>query len=109
MRITPVKRDAILSAEAEATELKVGDRVRVVRLPPAWASPGYRVPASTRRVYKLMISRRRAVRIDQVDDWGAWVRLVVRGRGGRIEHHHVTLDDGCWVRVRVRTRRAIGG
>jgi hypothetical protein len=39
--------------------LKIGDRVRVVRLPPLWMTPGYRVPLSMRRVYKLMIDRRR--------------------------------------------------
>lgn len=78
--------------------LKIGDRVRVVRLPPIWSTPGYRVPASTVRIYKLIISRRRPVRIDDVDDWGAWVTLLVRERG-RLHHHHVTLDDGCWVRV----------
>lgn len=82
--------------------LKIGDRVRVVRLPPVWAMPGYRVPASTRRIYKWMIDRRRAVRIDRVDDWGAWVRLVVRDARGRVRQHHVTLDDECWVRVRSR-------
>ena len=82
--------------------LKFGDRVRVVRLPPLWATPGYRVPLSTRRIYKLMIDRRRPVRIDQVDDWGTWVRLMVRDARGRLHHHHVTLDDGCWVRVRPR-------
>jgi hypothetical protein len=82
--------------------LKLGDRVRVVRLPPMWATPGCRVPASTRRIYKLMISRRRAVRIFEVNYTGAWVRELVRGWGGRLEHHHITLDDGCWVRVRHR-------
>ena len=82
--------------------LKIGDRVRVVRLPPLSGTQGCHVPASTRRIYRLMIERRRAVRIDQVDEWGAWVRLLVRDGRGRVYHHHVTLDDGCWVHVRPR-------
>src|SRR5262245_56568335 len=63
--------------------LKVGDRVRVVRQPPAWGTAGYRVPVSTRRIYRLMIDRRRAVRVDEVDQWGAWVSVVVRDARGR--------------------------
>ena len=91
--------------------LNPGDRVRVVRLPPLWATPGYRVPPSTRRVYRLMIDRRRAVRVDHVDRCGPWVRIMVRDTRGRVHHHSVTLDDGCWVRVRPRkglTKRNIG-
>lgn len=84
--------------------LRVGDRVQVVRLPPMWSSPGFRVPADTRRVYDLMISRRRPVRIKEVDDIGAWVHLCVPDHRGRIIRHYITLDDGCWVRVPPRKR-----
>jgi hypothetical protein len=67
-----------------------------------WATPAYQVPLETKRIYQLMIDRRRAVRIDQVDECGAWVRVLVRDARGRVHDHHVTLDDGRWVRVRAR-------
>jgi len=85
---------------AKAQTLKIGDRVRVVRLPPVWSTPGWHVPRSTREIYRLMISRRRPVRIYEVDFTGAWVHLQVRTKRGRLEHHDLTLDDGCWVKVR---------
>jgi hypothetical protein len=87
-------------ARRAAHQLKIGDRVRVIRLPPIWKRPDWHVPADTRRIYRLMISRRRAVRVYDVDRYGAWVRLIVRARSGRIHHHSITLDDGCWVRVK---------
>lgn len=96
-----VPRDTIAPMPDQPT-LKVGDRVRVVRLPPAWFSPGFHVPSDTRRIYKLMISRRRAVRINEVDEHGAWVQLHVRDNRDRIVRHFVTLDDGCCVRARKR-------
>lgn len=89
---------ALYTSLMQPRALRIGDRVRIVRLPPMWSTPGYRVPASTRRVYQLMISRRRTVRIDNVDDWGAWVQVLIRGKRG-LEHHHITPDDGCLVRV----------
>jgi hypothetical protein len=84
------------------TKLRTGDRIRVVRLPPAWGQSGFVVPRETRAVYRLMIGRRRPVRISEVDSWGAWVRLRVRSNGGRIDHHSITIDPGCWVRVTPR-------
>ena len=85
--------------------LKVGERVRLVRLPPHWADPAYHVPWSTRDVYRRLIARRRALRIDEVDEHGAWVRCQFPSRAGRMHYHHLVLDDGCWVRVVSRKGR----
>jgi hypothetical protein len=85
--------------------LKVGARVRIVRFPPGWAEPGFHVPWSTREVYRRLMARRRSLRIDLVDAWGAWVRCQFRSRAGRMHYHSVVLDDGCWVRVIPRKPR----
>ena len=81
-------------------KLKVGDRVRIVRLPPAWDDPKYIVPRQTRAVFRRLIERRRPLRVYEVDHRGeAWVRCRFRNARGRIEYHSVTLDEGCWVRA----------
>jgi hypothetical protein len=88
------------------TNLKVGDRIRIVRLPPIWSTPGYVVPISSRRVFVRLIARGRPLRIRDVDERGqAWVWWRVRRANGRVVHHGITVDDGCWVRVVPRNRR----
>lgn len=85
--------------------LKVGDRVRIVRLPPQWETVGYHVPASTRAVYRKLIERGRPLVVREMDERGLpWTWCRIRGRGGRLEHHALVIDDGCWVRVKPRKR-----
>jgi hypothetical protein len=46
------------------------------------------------------------VRINEVDEYGLpWISLRLRGRKGRIEHHHLVIDPGCWVAVKPRKIR----
>jgi hypothetical protein len=81
-------------------ELRVGDRVRPVAVPPEWQQPGYQLPADTAALWRLLIARRRALRVYEVDPWGApWVRCRVRTRGGGREHHFLAIRHGGWVRV----------
>lgn len=88
-------------------KLKVGDRVRIIRLPPIWNTAGYVVPLSTRRVFDQLFNRGRPVRVREVDERGdAWISCRLRGKDGRIVHHSITLDDGCWLRVVPRERKA---
>ena len=87
--------------------LRVGDRVRIVRLPPAWDNPQYHVPAPTRRLFRKLMDRGRPLRVREVDERGeAWVWCRFRGKNGRIEHHGITIDDGCWVRVKAPRKRS---
>jgi len=87
--------------------LKAGDRVRVVRLPPIWLTPGYVVPASTVRVFRWLIARKREVRISNVDEHGSpWHWWRTKTKSGRTGWEGVALDDGCWVRVVPRKCRA---
>jgi hypothetical protein len=83
-------------------DLRVGDRIRLVAEPSEWQQPGYRLPPCTRRLWQLLVTRRRPLRIYEVDEWGLpWVYCRVRGRGGW-EHHHLAIVEGGWVRVRPR-------
>lgn len=87
--------------------LRVGDLVRIVRVPPTWDTPGYVVPGCTRRLFLRLIERRRALRVAEIDERGqAWVWCRRRGRDGRIAQLGITLDEGCWVRVVPRVRRS---
>ena len=88
--------------------LTVGDRVRVVQLPPCWSTPGYFVHEETIRAYKQLIARKRSVRVREVDANGPWVQCWLPDKAGRLEWHSLTLDDGCWVRVVSRPARPAG-
>ena len=85
--------------------LKVGERVRLIRFPPHWTDPAYHIPWSTREVYRRLMARRRPLRVDEVDEHGAWVLCKFPSRAGRVHYHHIVLDDGCWVRVIPRKGR----
>ena len=49
-------------------DLRVGDRIRIVRLPSAAAIEGYVFHADTRRLYKRLIARKRPLTIYQIDE-----------------------------------------
>lgn len=86
-------------------ELRVGDRVRLVADPPEWQLPGYRLPAETRDLWRLLMARRWPLRVFEVDDWGTpWVQCRVRRPGGEWEHHALALCHGGWVLVQRRRR-----
>jgi hypothetical protein len=86
---------------------KLGDRIRLLRFPPIWDDPKYHVPNSTRAVYRKLITRRRPLVVSEVDERGLpWIECRFRGRGGRLEHHFLVVDDGCWVRVKPRRQTA---
>ena len=84
-------------------ELRVGDRIRIVRLPSAWDRPAYLVPPCTRRLYRRLIARGRPVRVYEIDRQGLpWIHCRFRRPDGRWEHHFLAIDAGSWVRVRKR-------
>jgi len=62
----------------------------------------WHVPRDTRAVYRLLM-RRRPLVIAVVDERGyPWIWCRIRARDGRIHHHSLIIDDGCWVRVKSR-------
>ncbi len=83
--------------------MRVGDRVRIVRLPPGCDEPGYTFHRDTRRLYKRLIARRRSLRVAKIDEYGVpWVHSRFRLKDGRIEYHSLSLNDDTWVKVRPR-------
>ena len=101
-RITYAGAEGARVAEAQQ-ELRVGDRIRLVAEPPEWQRLGYHLPPCTRRLWLLLIARRRSLRVCEVDEWGSpWVRCRVRKPGGGWEDHYLAIVEGGWVRVKPR-------
>src|SRR5207237_7537709 len=86
-------------------QLRVGDRIRIVRMPSDANTPGTTFFPETRRLYKKLIARRRPVRVFQIDEWGLpWIRCRFRLKDGSWEHHYLAVNDNSWVRVKRRAR-----
>jgi len=86
-------------------DLRVGDRIRIVRLPSQWNEPGCRVPPCTRRLYQRLIARRWPVRVHGIDESGLpWIHCRFRGKSGRWEYHYLAVNDDSWARVKKRKR-----
>ena len=85
-------------------KLRVGDRIRLVAIPPEWDQLGYYVHAELLQIYHRLIARGRSLRIVELDDWGApWVRFRFRKSSGGWEHHFLSITEGGWVLVRTRS------
>jgi hypothetical protein len=82
--------------------LRVGDRVRILRLPTLWNHPNYHVDPSTRRLYRRLIARKRSVRVFRIDEFGQpWIQ----GRAPReSEWWTLAIADDSWVRVKRRAK-----
>jgi hypothetical protein len=86
-------------------DLRVGDRIRIVRMPSKAALEGYVLPRDTRRLYKLLIARNRPLRIYEIDKrWRLpWVQCRFRMKNGKWEYHYLAVNDDSWVRVKSRS------
>jgi hypothetical protein len=85
--------------------LRVGDRIRIVRMPWDADAPGRTFLPETRRLYRKLIARGRSLRVCRLDEHGLpWVACRFPLRDGRWEHHWLVVNDDSWVRVRCRTR-----
>ena len=84
----------------KASQLKVGDRVRILGVP-GEGRTGYYIHRDTVRVYRKILERKRPVRICCVDEFGPWYHCRLRGRDGRLELHWllVTDDDRNWIKM----------
>ena len=77
--------------------LRIGDRIRVVRLPSGVDQPGYTFHASTRRLYERLIASRSFFRIREIDQWGyPRIHIRIRRKGGAVERHTLVLCDDSW-------------
>jgi hypothetical protein len=84
-------------------ELRVDDRIRIVKMPWDADLPGYTFHSDTRRLYKKLIARRRSLRVFKVDKYGSpWIHCKFRLKNGLFEYHWLALNDDSWVRVKRR-------
>lgn len=89
----------------EWRRLRVGDGIRIVRMPWDASAPGYFFAPETRRLYKKLIARGRPLRVYEIDEYGQpWIRCRFRRKDGRWEHHLLAIKDDNWVRVKHRRR-----
>lgn len=87
----------------KASELRIGDRIRIVRLPGAGVK-GYYLHRDTKRVFTKLIERGTSVRIARIEHGNPWYDCRVRKNNGQWESHSLAvcdLDDN-WVLVRRR-------
>lgn len=85
----------------KASDLKVGDRIRIISVP-GEGVPNYTIFNETIRVYKRIIARKRAVRINEIDEDGQpWYCVKFKRKNGKWEWHHliVSESDTNWVPV----------
>ena len=83
--------------------LRVGERIRIVRVPIEFGQPGYFVDPDTRRLFELLVQRGRSHRIAWIDDSGLpYIDLRFRRFRGRRMYEGLGLVEDCWVRVRPR-------
>jgi hypothetical protein len=78
-------------------DLRVGDRVRIVRLPSEVDARGYVFHRDTRDLYQRLIARRRPSRVFEIDQLGLpWIRCRFRRRDGSWEYHCLAINDDSW-------------
>lgn len=85
----------------KANELRVGDRIRIVAVP-GEGIPNYTIFKETIQVYKKIIARKRAIRINEIDEYGQPCFCVkFKRKNGQWEWHHLVVfeSDTNWVPV----------
>src|SRR5262245_11244122 len=88
------------------TKLRVGDRVRFVRIPTFQGVIGGGLHAETLQLYKQLIARGLPARVFQIDEYGLpWIRCQFRLRNGKWHYHWLAINDDSWVLVKPRHRK----
>jgi hypothetical protein len=83
--------------------LKVGDRIRLVEMPPEFLQEGYIILPETVRVYRKLLARGRHLRIREIDEYGhPWIWCRFRRKNGGWECHALAVNHDGLARV---TRR----
>jgi hypothetical protein len=88
----------------EASQLKIGDRIRIIGVP-GDCIPDYYIHPDTVRIFKKLIARKRSLRIRSIDEHGQpWYECKFKNRDGTWEWHSLAVGEGenNWVPV---TRR----
>jgi hypothetical protein len=88
----------------KASDLKIGDRIRILELPGKDVAEYY-LHLDTRRIYKKLILRGTSLRISRIDEYGApWYECRFRRKNGAWEFHTLAVfeSDRNWVKVKAR-------
>jgi hypothetical protein len=84
-------------------KIRVGDQIRIVRMPEAFSRPGYRVHADTKWVFKKLIARGRPLRVSEIDEQGLpWVNCRFRMSNGTWRYDSLAIDNDAWEKVKKR-------
>lgn len=84
-------------------QLRVGDWIRIVAIPPLFLQKGYCFPRETRELYERLIRLRRAVKVAEIDEWrNPWI--MYRPRGEKQIHCLAIGEHDLFVRVKPRKR-----
>jgi hypothetical protein len=77
--------------------LKVGDRVRFTSLPDEWSRKGYTILPESVRFMKVVVKRRWASRVAEIDEYGyAWIHARIRFRGKVHHHSWAIMESTGW-------------
>lgn len=92
---------------ARCQTLRAGDLIRFVRMP-SWSDvPWVSFHTDTRRLYRKLLARTRPTHVAYIDEFGGpWIRYRFRDRKGRMERHHLLVNDDSWVKVKKRKARS---
>lgn len=83
--------------------LKLGDRIRIVRIPSLFSEPHYHNGEwdETFALYRESISSKVVLTISEFDESGRpWVECESQDTNGNTISNSLAMDDDSWVRVR---------
>ncbi len=80
-------------------QLRVGDRVRIIRMPTDFSRPGYYVHENTVALYQHLIDEGCIVVVTEIDDQGL-PRIEFEWETAEgTEYHGLAINDDSWERV----------
>ena len=83
--------------------LRIGDRIRILCMPPVFSRANYQIAPETLAFYELLISTGEAIEIDDfLDDGTPVASYIDRRKPENPVFHGLMIDDddaGCWERV----------
>jgi len=80
-------------------QLKVGDRIRIVRLPSEFSRPDYQVHDDTIALYRHLIDEGCVLVVDEIDDKGRPRIEYEWNKPAGVEYHGLLINDDSWERA----------
>jgi hypothetical protein len=77
-------------------DLRVGDRVRIVRLP-GQTIPGYYLHEETRQLYEHLIAEGTVLTVYEIDGDGLpWIEYPFKDEEGETGYHFLAINEDSW-------------